>query len=84
MKAIVDLRNLKSDAGKHIIVRNLHRILDMRILDIDLDNGRLFFLYATPVTLQKVKEELARIGYPVQSCLCPESKPLSSSNYGRI
>lgn len=68
MRAVAELKNLKSDEGKHTIVRNLCRILDIRILDIDVENGKLIFLYANPAALQKVRQELARLGYPVQSC----------------
>jgi hypothetical protein len=67
MRVVAELKNLESEAGKHIIVRNLHRILDIRILDIDVQNGRLIFLYARPIALEMVRRELLRLGYPVQS-----------------
>lgn len=68
MRAVAELKNLKSDEGKYIIARNLHRILDIRILDIDVENATLIFLYASPIALQKVQQELLRLGYPVLSC----------------
>lgn len=68
MRAVAELTNLDTEEGKHTIVRNLHRILDIRILDIDVENGRLIFLYASPVALQQVSQELSRLGYPVKSC----------------
>lgn len=68
MKAIAEIENLKCIKGKRIIIRNLQQILDIRILDVDVENGRLLFLYQNPLTLQKVKQELVRIGYPMKSC----------------
>ncbi len=67
MKAIANIRNLESEKGKNTILRNLGRILDICIIDIDIDNGLLFFLYANPLAFEKVKQELFRIGYPLQS-----------------
>ena len=70
MKAVAEIGNLKCHNGKHTIVRNLKQILDIRIVDIDLENGLLIFFYDDPLTLQKVRQELRRIGYPMKSCTC--------------
>ena len=67
MKAVVHIKNLNCDEGKKMIVRNLSRIMDIRIIDIDIEMGQLLFLYATPLAFHKVRQELARIGYPIQS-----------------
>ena len=76
MRALATLQNLKSDECKYTIIRNLHRILDIRIIDIDVENGRILFLYATPLALQKVKQELRRIGYPIINCsVTPPKEP---------
>ncbi|WP_273565651.1 hypothetical protein [Maribacter halichondriae] len=45
MKALTTLKNVDSDSCKKIIVRNLNRILDIRIIDSDVENGILCFLY---------------------------------------
>lgn len=68
MKAHVTLKNLDSDSCKHIIVRNLNRILDIRIIDFDLENGILHFLCNGPNAFEQVKRELSRIGFPIQEC----------------
>lgn len=80
MKAIANLQNLRSEKGKIIIIRNLHRILDIRILDIDVENGILFFVYACPLSLQKVRQELERVGFPISSCKFPTAR---NANYGK-
>jgi len=41
MKAIAQIEKLNSDRCKHIIVRNLSRIMDIKILDIDLEKKDL-------------------------------------------
>ena len=68
MKALATLKNLNSESCKPIIVRNLNRILDIRVIDIDIKNGILHFLYTGRKGFENVKRELARIGYPVQHC----------------
>ena len=68
MKALAILKNLDSETCKPIIVRNLNRILDIRIIDIDVNNGMLHFLYNGQSAFESVKQELRRIGYPIQKC----------------
>lgn len=75
MKAIVQIKNLSGDEEKKMVLRNLSRILDVKIIDIDVQRGSLFFLYASPHAFQQVKQELSRIGHPIQSC----NPPLSNS-----
>ena len=65
MRAQFTLANLKTQEGYQRIKRNLARILDTRILDCNLENSLLTFLYADPGTLDKIRRELHRIGYPV-------------------
>ena len=71
MKAMAQIKNLNGDEVKRTLMRNLSRILDIKIIDIDIENGTLFFLYASPLAFQKVKQELSRIGHPMQSCKYP-------------
>lgn len=70
MKVVAKIKNLQSDNERHIIIRNLSRILDIKVLEIDVENGRLLFLYASPFALQKVKQELSRIGCPMINYKC--------------
>lgn len=83
MKAVVTVRNLKCKEGKRKIQRNLSRILDIRIVDIDVDKGTLFFIYANPIAFQKVKKELFRIGFPMQSSNYPIALTPKIYNGGR-
>ena len=68
MKALAILKNLDSESCKPVIVRNLNRILDIRIIDIDVNNGMLHFLYNGQSAFESEKKELRRIGYPIQQC----------------
>lgn len=74
MKAIVKLDHLRSDEDKRIITRNVSRILNVRILDIDVENQKIFFLYASPLTFQQVKQELWRIGFPIKLSKYPTAQ----------
>lgn len=65
MKAIAQIEKLNSEKCRNTIVRNLSRIMDIRVLDIDLENKTLSFLYESMTAIDKVKKELNRIGYPL-------------------
>jgi hypothetical protein len=66
MKAIAKIGNLISNNDKLTILRNLRRIMDIRVIDLEVDTGRLIFLYYSPIALEQVKQELWRIGYPIR------------------
>lgn len=68
MKAFAILKNLDSESCKPVIVRNLNRILDIRIVAIDSTTSVLCFLYNGQSAFESVKNELRRIGYPIQQC----------------
>lgn len=72
MKAIAQIEKLNSDRCKHIIIRNLSRIMDIRILDIDLEKKTLSFVYESIAAIDKVKRELWRIGYPLDQLIKKE------------
>ena len=74
MKALATLKNVDSDSCKSVIVRNLSRILDIRIIDIDVQNGIIQFLYNSANSLRHVKNELARLGYPMLKCTSEEPR----------
>ena len=66
MIAVVNIKNLQSEDSKKVILRNLGRILDIRVVDIDIENGIFKFLYSNPIGFQKVEQELSRIGFPIE------------------
>ncbi|NAS11927.1 hypothetical protein [Poritiphilus flavus] len=66
MKIKATLRNFDSSEYKNIIVRNLNRILDIRILDLNPDKGTITVLYQTEDALRKLKRELQCIGFPIR------------------
>ena len=69
MKARVQLSNLSSERGKMTIIRNLSRIMDIRIVEIDLKERALSFLYQNNKAYEDVKKELKRIGHPIEKVL---------------
>lgn len=68
MRATARLNDLKSSDEKHKIVRNLSRILDIRILDIDMENRTISLVYDSMLAFEKAKGELRRIGFPIGHC----------------
>ena len=82
MKALASLKNMDSDSCKKTIVRNLSRILDIRIIDIDIDNGILCFLYNGQMAFDQVKKELARIGHPIQNHIDPFPRKKDTGTIG--
>ena len=65
MEAHATLQNVNSESCKLTIIRNLNRILDIRIIDIDVENGILHFFCNGQKTFEQVKRELGRIGHPI-------------------
>ena len=82
VKAIAKINNLKSADSTYCIVRNLSRILDVRILNIDLESRTIHFVYDSILAFEKVKLELMRIGYPISQCSYqePKSNPKQSGD----
>ncbi len=83
MKATAQLNDLKSLEGKHMIVRNLSRILDIRILDIDMESRTVSLIYDSILAFEKAKNELRRIGFPIAKCTYqPPTTKSVSPDYG--
>ena len=70
MKARVSIPQLRSENSAHTVIRNLSRILDIKVVDLDVENGYLTFIYETKLAFNKVKNELLRIGYPMRNYSC--------------
>ncbi len=83
MRARVRLDNLTSEHGKLTILRNLSRIMHIRVVDIDIQSKVMCFLYQNNGAYDEVKKELHRIGYPIQKVLLmiKNSKRKQSRNY---
>ncbi|MGI9545717.1 MAG: hypothetical protein ACR2MM_00660 [Flavobacteriaceae bacterium] len=69
MKALVQLDNLCSEHGKRRIERNLGRVMEIQIKDIDIRKQLICFFFQDPRDYHKVKRELERIGYPIKKVL---------------
>lgn len=67
MRTFATLKNFTSSEGKAIIVRNLNRILDIVILDMDTENSTITFLHASKAALDRAKRELNCIGFPIMN-----------------
>jgi len=65
MKAIAKIDTLKTVDSKFQVIRNLSRILDLRILDIDLEFRTIHFVYDSIAAFEKAKRELWSIGHPI-------------------
>lgn len=77
MRTFATLKNFTSSEGKDKIVRNLNRILDIVILDVDIKNSTIIFLHASKRTLERVKKELNCIGFPIHHMQI-QDKPASA------
>ncbi|MDL5512347.1 hypothetical protein QSE00_11010 [Arenibacter sp. M-2] len=67
MTTLLKVEQLISEESKNVISRNLSRILDLRILDIDIINKTILLVYNSPLILDKVEKELGRVGYSLQN-----------------
>jgi len=66
MTTLLKVEQLISEESKNIIIRNLSRIMDLRILDIDAINKSISLVYNNPFVLDMAKKELGRVGYSLQ------------------
>ena len=69
MKAEVKLEHLNTERGKNKISRNLCKILNIRIISVDVPNRILSFVFQNQVAFEQVKKELKRLGYPINEIL---------------
>lgn len=83
MRAIIEIQELKTIEFKRCIVRNLSRIMDIKILDICLESKTLSIVYETPMALAKVKMELKRINAPIMNCRHQEIRKMKSTDGSR-
>lgn len=83
MNAIAKIGNLNSNKDKIVILRNLSRIMDIRIIDLEVGKGSLIFLYYSPIALERVKQELWRIGYPLRYFKCQTSNSPNLQSDGK-
>jgi hypothetical protein len=67
MKVLATLKNVDSTSCKRVIIRNLSRILDIKIIDIDVEQGVISFMYSAQDSFNQVKRELLRLGFPMQN-----------------
>ncbi len=64
MRTLLKIQNLRSDEAKLVIARSLSRILDIKIVEIDIEKKVISIVYDSPEVLGKIKRELLSIGYP--------------------
>ena len=69
MKAQVKLDHLNTERGKYKILRNLCKILNIRIISIDVPNRILSFVFQNQPAFDQVRRELKRLGYPIKEIL---------------
>ena len=67
MRAFATLKNFTSPGSKNIIERNLNRILDIVILDMDIEHSTITLLHASKKALDSAKRELYCLGFPIMS-----------------
>lgn len=69
MEACVHLSNLKNLRDSKRIERNLHRILDVSLISIDIQGQVLRFHYDDPGVYEEVVQELKRLDHDIIKCL---------------
>ena len=65
MRAQLQLTEAKSSFQQEAIVRCLNRIMEVRILDLNLNKRVLFVEFTGPKVFQKIQKEIERLGLSV-------------------
>lgn len=74
MQVLMKINNLKAndlntDWYKCKICRNLARIMDVKVVEVNIDKKTISFIYENPKAFVMVIDELRRIGYPVKDII---------------
>lgn len=77
MKAIANLRQSISVQDKQRILNVLNTLMDIRAIDLDIENGVLLFRYQNRLALDLAERKLSELGYPIVSYSYPDRRPLS-------
>lgn len=65
MKTTVQIQNLKCNGCASTIKNKLSGLDNINEVSIDVENGSVSFEYDSEATLETVKKELHKIGYPL-------------------
>ncbi|HUH46293.1 MAG TPA: hypothetical protein VLZ54_04000 [Arenibacter sp.] len=76
MKAIANLRQSISIQDKQRILNALNTILDIRAIDLDIENGVLVFRYQNRLALDLAERKLWDMGHPITSYSYPDRRVL--------
>ena len=79
MEACVRISNLKNLQDSKRIERNLHRILDVSLISIDIEKQVLSFHYDDAGVYEEVILELKRLGNPMDKCIYRKEDDLTPS-----
>ena len=74
MKVLMHLYNMKradinKDWYKCKICKNLARIMDVKVVNVNFEKRTISIIYDNPKALISVMDELRRIGYPVKDII---------------
>ncbi|WP_298499647.1 heavy-metal-associated domain-containing protein [uncultured Algibacter sp.] len=87
MKTILEIQNLKCGGCANTISKKVSNIEDVTALEINNENNTVSFNYENESTVNKVKELLNNIGYPVvgdKNALTTKAKSFVSCAIGRM
>ena len=65
MKTSVEIQNLKCNGCASTINNKLSTIENINTISVDVENSSVSFEYDTEDTLETVKKELHKLGYPL-------------------
>ena len=77
MKAIANLRQPISIQDKQRILNVLNTLMDIRAIDLDIENGVLLFRYQNRLALDLAERKLWEIDCPIISYSYPDRRPLN-------
>lgn len=76
-KAIANLGQSIPKQDKQLILNTLSTLMDIKVMELNIENGTLFIQYQNGLALELMERKLSKIGHPVISYIYPEVRPLN-------
>jgi hypothetical protein len=84
MRAMAEIEELQDTAFEHKVKRNLARIMNLKILEVNLSHHTLSMVYDSGMAFEQAKLELERLGCTIKNCVFTTSSKKNKTNKNQL